>query len=165
MPLVDWWWAGKQERKEGRKGKGIEENVDREEKGWEKQEIGRRKVKVECDKEPSSVNRGPRLHLPGSVPRTSEVVGALWNSWGCPPPSPRIRCVFISPKQLAISHEYKNNQLCELVCASWLVSLNFSSNMPIILSINKLKIHGNPKGAEGKKLCKALRKVANFLMS
>jgi len=35
--------------------------------------------------------------------------------------------------------------------------------MPVIVSINRLKIHGNPKGAEGQKLCTALRKVANFL--
>ena len=78
---------------------------------------------------------------------------------------PTIRCVFIPPKQQTISHEHKNNQLSKLVCASWVVSLSFSSNVPIMLSINKLKIHGNPEGAEGKKLCEALRKGANFLMS
>lgn len=94
-------------------------------------------------------------------PRTSKAEGALGHSGG----RPTIRCVFVPPKRLTISHEYKNHQPFELVCTSWVVSLNISSNMPIMLYINRLKIHGNPKGAGSRKLCKALRKVANFLMS
>lgn len=78
---------------------------------------------------------------------------------------PHNQCVFVPLQQLTISHEYKNNQPSKLVCASWVVSFNFFSNMPVIVSINRLKIHGNPKGAEGQKRCTALRKVANFLIS
>lgn len=153
---------GRKARRNGReKGNRNRGKYGERRKRVEEIRIRRLKVKVERDKEPPPVNKGPQPHPPGPVPRTSGVEGALWNSWGCP----TSRCVFISPKQLTISHEYKNNQLSKLVCASWVVSLNFSSNMPIILSINKLKIHGNPKGAEGKKFCKALRKVANFLKS
>lgn len=151
LSLGGWTLARKQEGMEVGKRKRVGKMSDQEKESWS----------LEWSVAEDVHSKWPQPHLLGSLPRISQAEGALWCSGGCP----TIRCVYIPPKLLTISHEYKNNQASKLVCASWVVSLNISSNMPIILSINRLKIHGNPKGAGSRKLYKALRKAANFWLS
>lgn len=155
LSLVGWRQAGKQEGMEVKRRK--EEKEDRRNK---RSGEGTWSLEWSVKKDPHSTLNDPS-QSPGPMARTAEGEGVLWDSGGCP----TITCSFVPLKGLTISHEYKNNQPSKLVCASWVVSLNISSNMPIILSINRLKIHGTPQGAGGRKLCKALRKVTNFLIS